>query len=217
MVIKYNHQKYLLICFLFFQFYCYGRSQSFEDGVIFLSQIIADQKYPSNRYNDLEILDLLFEDAKEFYSGDISEALLALTFATLPFNKMPVTIPLVNVRLNLNLPAVNQKLFEIKRDNIPGQIFFDSPDNSSGDKDKISHFFGNAFLSYNISIMNLSQFLGFIVEMFESVFKVSGRIDYRDLAANNLGDLFGSSLRNNENLKVSDFLNVYSLLYFSYN
>ena len=214
---KYNYQKCLLFLFLSLLFYNDIKSQSFEDGVNYISKIIAEQKYSSKTYNDHELLNLIYTDALNYYNGDISEALLALTFATLPFNKMPVTIPLLDLKLDLRLPSVNQKLFETKRDNIPGNIFFDSPNSRYGDKDKIAHFFGNAFLAYNVSLFNLSKFLGFIVEMFESVFKVSGMIDYRDLAANNLGEFFGNSLRNNENLKVSDFLNVYSLLYFSYN
>ena len=217
MLSKYNYQICLFFLFLSIFLFSDLKSQSFEDGVKYISVIIAEQKYSPKKYNDHEILNLIYEDALKYYDGDISETLLALTFATLPFNKMPLTIPLVNLKLDLRLPSVDQKLFELKRDNIPGKIFFDSPITLYGDKDKISHFFGNAFLAYNVSLFNLSKFLGFIVEMFESVFKVSGMIDYRDLVANNLGEYFGHSLRINENLKVSDFLNVYSLLYFSYN
>ena len=190
---------------------------SFADGVIHLSKIIADEKYSSKDYSDLEIVDSLFGEELSFYNGDISEALLALTFAALPFNKMPVSIPFIGSRINLKLPSVNQELFEKKRKNIPGKIYFDSSAEGSGDKDKLAHFFGNAFLAYNISFFNLSRFLGLLVELFEEAFKVSGRIDFRDPPSNHLGEFFGYSLRTNPSQKVSDFLNVYSLFYFSYN
>ena len=190
---------------------------SFEDGVIYLSLIIAEEKYSTTYLTDLQIVDSLFSDALDFYEGDVSEALLALTFATLPFNKMPVTIPLVNIRIKLKLPSIDNGIFEKKRINTPGLIFFDSSSSRGEDRDKLAHFFGNAFLSYNFSFFNISKFFGLLVEMFEESFKVSGSIDFRDLQSNHLGEFFGYSLRNNPKLKVSDFLNVYSLFYFSYN
>jgi hypothetical protein len=53
--------------------------------------------------------------------------------------------------------------------------------------------------------------------MFESIFKVSGGVDYRDLQTNQLGEFFGKSLNNDSNLLPSDFFKVYSLFYFFYN
>ena len=191
-------------------------NRSFHDGVVYLSNIIIDERYPDSLYSDLQIVDSLYSNALEFYDGDISEALLALTFATLPFNRMPVTLPIIN-KVYLKLPSINEEFFPLKRKNTPGLILFDSSESRGEDRDKLAHFFGNAFLAYNISYFNLSKFLGLMVELFESAFKVSGGVDYRDLQANHLGEFFGYSCRNHQNLKVSEFLNVYSLFYFSYN
>jgi hypothetical protein len=185
--------------------------------VIYLSKLIAEEKITHIDKNDLEKIDSLYKHAIYFFDGNVSEALLALSFATLPFNKMPMTFPIFNIRIDLNLPSVNQSLFEFKRKNIPGLVFFDSKKNGGQDKDKVAHFFGNAFLSYNITFINLSKFLGFFVELFESTFKVSGGIDFRDIQTNYLGEFFGKSLKENPNLLPSDFFNVYSLFYFSYN
>jgi hypothetical protein len=170
-----------------------------------------------NSDDDLNIVDSLYIKAVEFYDGDISEALLALTFATLPFNKMPVTLPFFGCKINLRLPSVNQSLFELKNTKLPGIVYFDSGYKGGNDKDKVAHFFGNAFLAYNISYFNLSKFLGIIVEMFESTFKVSGGIDFKDLQTNYLGEFFGYSLNENPKLLPSQFFDVYSLFYFSYN
>ena len=130
---------------------------------------------------------------------------------------MPIRVPFINVRIPLRLPSVGKNLFSTKRENLPGIVYFDSNLNGGQDKDKVAHFYGNAFLAYNVSFFNASKFLGMIVEMFESTFKVSGGIDFRDLQTNHLGEFFGHSLRNNPNLMPSDFFKVYSLFYFSYN
>jgi hypothetical protein len=194
-----------------------SHNPSFEEGVIFLSNIIANEKFSSLQYTDLQQVDSLYFTAVQFYNGDISEALLALTFSTLPFNKMPIKLPVINLRIPLRLPSVNDDLFLTKKLYLPGKVFFDSRSKGGQDKDKVAHFFGNAFLAYNISFINASKFLGLFVEMFESAFKVSGGIDLRDLQTNNLGEYFGKSISKNPNLKPSDFFNVYSLFYFSYN
>lgn len=190
---------------------------TFEDGVIHLSKLIAEQQFSSSEIPDINQVDSLYKYAVNYYHGDISEALLALTFATLPFNRMPINLPLINIRIPLRLPSVDDNLFSIKRKNLPGIVYFDSPLLGGQDKDKVAHFYGNAFLAYNVSFFNASKFLGMIVEMFEATFKVSGGIDFRDLQTNHLGEFFGYSLRKSSNLKPSDFFNVYSLFYFSYN
>jgi hypothetical protein len=194
-------------------------SISFEDGVNYLSIYIASDEFVqlSKNNSDSDLVDTLYLKAVSFYKGDISEALLALTFATLPFNKMPITIPFFNIRIPLRLPAVNDKLFRIKKKNLPGVVYFNSPKTGGQDKDKVAHFFGNAFIAYNLSFMNASKVLGILVELFESSFKVSGGVDFRDLQTNGLGELFGNSLINNKKLLPSEVFKIYSLFYFSYN
>ena len=190
--------------------------QSLEDGILYLTKIVVNEKYPSEKFDDLEIVDSLYSEALRFYNGDISEALLSLTFATLPFKEMPIYLPIINVRVPLQLPSVKGDYFSQKRQNLPGIVFFDSRHKYGQDKDKVAHFFGNAFLAYNISIFRASKFLGLLVEMFESEFEVSN-VDFRDLQSNHLGELFGKTLRENNNVKPSEFFDVYSLFYFSYN
>ena len=209
----------LLLLILVINSNYFGQSgkPTFEDGVIHLSNLISEQRFSSSEISDINQIDSLYKYAVNYYQGDISEALLALTFATIPFNRMPIKLPIFNVRIPLRLPSVDDNLFSIKRKNLPGIVYFDSPLKGGQDKDKVAHFYGNAFLAYNVSFFNASKFLGMIVEMFESTFKVSGGIDFRDLQTNHLGEFFGHSLRKDTNLKPSDFFNVYSLFYFSYN
>lgn len=207
---------FLVLIFVFTQ-KIDGQNKSFEDGVIYLSNYISSEEFSKKSELDFYLVDTLYKKAVSFYKGDISEALLALTFATLPFNKMPITIPLLKLKFNLRLPSVDEETFMLKKNNLPGFVYFDSNKSGGEDKDKVAHFFGNAFLSYNVSILNLSKFLGLIVEMFESTFKVSGGIDFRDLQTNFIGEFYGYSLKNNQELLPSDFFKLYSLFYFSYN
>ncbi len=212
---------YVLFLFIFFNNLIFSQTgmPSFEDGVIFLSKYIASNEFAelSKTKSDPELVDSLYKRSLEFYNGDISEALLALTFGTLPFNRMPIKIPILNLRIPLRLPAVNEKLFRRKVKNSPGIVYFDSPVKGGQDKDKVAHFFGNAFLAYNISFIHASQVLGIFVELFESSFKVSGGVDFRDLETNGLGAAFGNSLRKNNKLYPSQFFRIYSLFFFSYN
>lgn len=223
MLIK-NNSRYLiftltiLISFTFkINTQAFQSNKTFQDGVIYISQFIVENNFSENNLNDYEMVDSIYTLAVDFYEGDISEALLALTFATLPFNRMVIKIPIFNLKVPLRLPSVSESIFKLKKNNLPGIIYFDSPKQNGQDKDKVAHFFGNAFLSYNVSLFNLSKFLGFFVELFEASFNVSAGIDFRDLQTNILGEYFGKSLHKNNSLMPSDFFNVYSLFFFSYN
>jgi hypothetical protein len=73
--------------------------------------------------------------------------LLTAALATLPYRKMPVTFPIINEEAEGTIIEMPDSAFEKKVANLPSNIFFDSPKGFLGDKDKLPHFFGNAFLS----------------------------------------------------------------------
>ncbi|MFH1197646.1 MAG: hypothetical protein V1720_18245 [bacterium] len=208
----------ILIIFSFVEFSnCHAqKANDLSGGVIYISNFIASDYFYSlkNDNNDLALVDTLFNRSYIYFDGDISEALLALTFACLPYNKMPLKLPLLNIRVDIPLPSVEESIFQIKIKNLPSHLLYDSPENEFGDKDKIPHFFGNAFLSYNISFINLAKFASVYVELFESSFAVEGAVSLRDMRVNQLGELFGAALKNNINLKPSTLFSLYQL-YFS--
>jgi hypothetical protein len=185
---------------------------SFKNGVIYLSKFISSDYFISlkNNSNDLDLVDTLYLRSVKYYESDYSEAMLALTFACLPYNEMHLKLPIFPVTLTLHLPTVSNPLFDIKTKNLPSQLFFDTPKNNFGDKDKLSHFFGNAFIECNFSFFNLSKFLGIFVERFEETFKVQGAMDKRDLYVNDLGAEFGKGLKGNNRLLPSEILKNYS-------
>lgn len=181
--------------------------KSFEKVI----KYIASDEFKNIKSDDLSLVDSIYIKALEISEGDISENLLALTFATLPFDKMVVKIPFINSTVNLQLQEVDSALFKTKNNNLPSKLFFDSPPN--GDRDKLAHFFGNAFLSYNVSAFNISKILGIFVELFEESFLVSGGLDSRDITVNYLGEFFGKVLNNNNKLLPSEVLSLYSLMF----
>ncbi|MBN2570561.1 MAG: hypothetical protein JXA68_00415 [Ignavibacteriales bacterium] len=208
--------KYNLIFILLFSLNSTCQSnKSLSGGIYNISNFIASDYFSTLKRNntDLELVDTIYLRALKYFDNDISEALLALTFATLPFNKMPLKLPIIDVTLNIPLPSVSDSLFNLKVKNLPSQLFFDSPKVEFGDKDKVPHFFGNAFLSYSISLFNISEFLGILVELFEDSFKIEGRLDLRDLYINRLGSFYGEILDDKPELLPSEMFLIYSIIH----
>ena len=189
--------------------------KSFYGGLFYLSNYLASEEYIqfARTHNDLEAVDHIYEKALSFFDGDASETFFCLTFVFIPYNHITVKLPLIGTNVRFPLPSPPQSVFNEKVKNTPKHLFFDSPQNDFGDKDKLAHFFANAFLRYNVSVFNLSEFLGIFVEYFEQGFFLQGSFDRRDLVANHLGELFAVMVQNNPNAKPSEALKVYQLLY----
>lgn len=189
--------------------------RSFYGGLFYLSEFIASDKFEKsvNEYDDLVLVDSLYLKAIDFYQGNISEALLALTFASLPFDHIKVRF-IFGTQFNIPLPSPPKKVFEKRVKNLPKFLFFDSPEGNFGDKDKLAHFFGNAFLRYNFGFFNLSKFMGIFVETVEEGLFIEGGYSRRDLIVNHLGELFAESVKRNSSILPSKILKVYQLLFF---
>ncbi len=185
-----------------------------ENGINYIVDFINSEEFNKLKTSnsDLALVDSIYLRAKHFYNGDISETLLALTFATLPFRKMPLHIPYTKITLDAKLPSGDPNVVKQKISNLPKRIFFDSPKSKFGDKDKTAHFFGNAYLSHSVSLFNLSKFLSIFVELFEDTFKIEGSISKRDFIANHLGYLFGKELHEHPNSLPSKTLKKYPVI-----
>ena len=216
--------KYILnISFLFYLLVNPIRAQIFvekdlEEGITYIADFISSDHFDSlsQTNNDLDLIDTLYLRALHYHAGITDEALLTLTFATLAFNKVPLHLPMTNIKFGVKLPAGPNRTFKIKLDKIPRNIFIDSPHTSFGDKDKVAHFFGNAYLSNSVSFFDLSKFLSILVELFEDAFKVEGTIDNRDFIANYLGYHFGKQLLSDQDYLPSESLSIYSFLKINY-
>ncbi len=173
--------------------------------------IISDEfeKLKSNN-SDIELIDSIYVFALRINDYNLRETLLSLTFATLPFNHVPITTPFIGVKIKYPLITSPQNVFLKKVEKMPGRFFYDTPDNDFGDKDKLAHFFGNAFVAYSLNFFELTSIIGYFVEVFEETLKVS-KFDKRDIRANRLGELFGKQLSKNEDALPSKLFIIFNL------
>jgi hypothetical protein len=196
----------------------YPQQSKLSKAVNHLSDFIASDYFLNLKKTnpDIALVDSIYLRAVEFSNKDYSEALLALTFATIPYKKVPIESPIFKILIYFPITSTDDSTFVKKNKNLPKNLYYDSPVTDYGDKDKLAHFFGNAFLSYSITIFDLANGFGYFVESFEEDFKVQSRVDIRDLEANINGALFGKFLLDNKHLLPSDIILFRSLTFFSF-
>ena len=184
-----------------------------------LTHFIASGKFEElkNKLSDYQQIDILYKEALKESKGDIDNALFTLTFTVIPYDQIPVVTPVFKIPINVPLPHSVDSIFNLKNKNLPNNLFFDTPKNSFGDKDKLAHFFGSAYLSYGSSWFDITQIIGIFVEDFEEKFYIQSSADPRDIRADNLGNMFGKVLKKNKEVLPSQVLAVYHLTFFRYN
>ena len=191
----------------------YSQQSQLSKTVNHISDYIASEGFIHlrNEIGDVSAADSIFIIATSFTNGNISDALLALMFATVPYREVPIQIPLINSIVNYPLTSAEEEIFLKKNENLPRYLFFDTPQNNYGDKDKLAHFFGSAFLSYESHLFDMGKLIGYFVEAFEESFKVQSSVDIRDLDVNDFGRLFGTLLKENKELLPSQIFLLRSL------
>jgi hypothetical protein len=213
-----NFSRTVFILFLFISFTNNAQStspKSFYGGMFYAIDVIRSDAFQTTRKEngDLAAVDSLFISTLKYFEGDVSETLLALTFATVPFNKIDFQIPLLKKIITIPLPSAQKKLFDEKVTKSPKLLFPDSHLTGYGDKDKLAHFFGNAFIRYSFRLFNLSKFLGIFVEFMEEGFFVNGEFNKKDILANHFGEFFAEALIKNPNSVPSEVFLIYQLLF----
>jgi hypothetical protein len=215
-----NVQKLILIFIeaFFFNAFVFSQQSSLSKSVNYLSEFISSDYFNNLRKknDNLSLVDSIYLRSLEFNKRDLSEAMLSLTFGTIPYREIPIKIPLINGIVYFPLISHNDSVFNLKNNNLPKDLLFDTPKDGFGDKDKLAHFFGSAFLSYNSHFFDFGTVFGYFVEVFEENFKVQSSVDDRDLLVNNLGRIFGKMLKENRNILPSRIFLLSSLFYFRY-
>ena len=196
---------FLIILNILFTSLLYPQQSEISKTVNYISEYIASDNFIAirNKSGDLAASDSIFLEAVKYCNGNIGDALVGLMLATVPYKEVPITLPLINSVVYYPLTSADEETFLKKNDNLPRYLFLDSPNNNYGDKDKLAHFFGSAFLSYEPSIFDLGKLIGYFVEAFEESFKVQSSVDLRDLDVNEYGRLFGKLLKGNNDLLPS--------------
>ncbi len=194
----------------------FPQQSNLSKAVNHISSYIASEEFIElkNEIGDLSAADSIYIFAIRFTKKDYSESLLALSAATLPYREVPIIIPLIKSIWNYPLVSASDSTYNIKNKNLPNRFFYDTPLNNYGDKDKLAHFFGFAFLSYSTLFFDLGNLIGYFTEAFEEDFKVQSSIDYRDLEVNFLGKCFGKILKDDKSILPSQILVMRTLYYF---
>jgi hypothetical protein len=169
-----------------------------------LRELIAAQVplRPRTRIGDLARLDAMYRRAVYFAEGDIRLALLALSYATLPYHTFPARIPLIDVAITVPVSTESREMFARRMANLPGLLLADSPPQL--DRDKLPHFFGSAWLQCLLRDEELTTLAGEMIEYGEQVFKLEGFLDERDLMVNRLGARFAQALMQKRRVLPSD-------------
>ncbi|HSL90624.1 MAG TPA: hypothetical protein VK870_15075 [Ignavibacteriaceae bacterium] len=192
-----------------------AQQSKLSKAVNHISEYIASEQFVElkNKIGDIAATDSIYTAAITFTGKDYPEALLSLMLATVPYREVPIQIPLINLVINYPLTSADEETFLEKNKNLPSSLFLDTPKNNYGDKDKLAHFFGSAFLSYESRFFDLGMLIGYFVEAFEESFKVQSSIDLRDLDVNEYGRLFGKILKEDKTILPSQIILLRSLRY----
>lgn len=192
-----------------------AQQSKLSKAVNHISEYIASEQFVElkNKIGDIAATDSIYAAAITFTGKNYPEALLSLMLATVPYREVPIQIPLINLIINYPLTSADEETYLEKNNNLPSFLFLDTPQNKYGDKDKLAHFFGSAFLSYESRFFDLGMLIGYFVEAFEESFKVQSSIDLRDLDVNEYGRLFGKILKEDKTILPSQIILLRSLRY----
>ncbi len=160
-----------------------------------------------DRESELHDIDLIYLKAMELSRRHVSTALLAASIAVLNRTDIKPTFPLLGI-VTLPLPAEDSAGAATRIDKLPRYIFPDSPQDKWGDSDKLVHFFGSAYLTYESGARPIPEAVGKFVEKGEVALKLDTAADPRDLFANSLGQEFGRALSDGRNALPSDYLSA---------
>ncbi len=215
-----NSLRYFLVLFFLMTFtgIIIPQQSTFSKRINSITSFIASDYFLNLKKttNDLSLVDTIYLRALKLDNYNYQEALFDLTFASIPYNHVHIKIPLFNFLVNYRLPSAEESIYAMKNRNLPKHIFFDTPADNFGDKDKLAHFFGSAFITYSSYFFDLGNLIGYFVEVFEQDFEVQNAIDPRDLQSNILGNIFGQILKSNKGILPSEVLLIRSLIFFRY-
>jgi len=155
------------------------------------------------RLGDLRALDALYVRSMQLTNNNTAVALLLSTIASFDHRVVGLKIPVFQFFFPLS--DESQEDFDRRVRSLPSRIYPDSPAGDAGDRDKLQHFFGSAFLTAVFESEGGADRAGLFVEEGEEAFIVGGVNDERDLRADRDGRRFGKALLGNTHRLPSEF------------
>jgi hypothetical protein len=156
---------------------------------------------------DMRAVDAIYLKALKITEYSIGRALFLSMMATLEHQRIEVKTPLLGV-IPLPLTFEEDSVFLLRRHNLPSRLYPDSPRTEHGDRDKLQHFFGSAYLAYITESPEATRSAGNLIEVAEAEFVVGGANDPRDRRANRQGETFGHDLIYVKTLLPSDYFSL---------
>jgi hypothetical protein len=159
-----------------------------------------------NNNGDMKAIDEIYNYAFWLTDGDIPQTLFIVTFSTLPYKNTPAKLPLINLDIMFYFSLESDSNFKKRYNNLPSHFLSDSPENSFGDKDKLPHYFGSAYLSYITNLKIVPKYVGYMIEFGEAFFNLDGYCDERDVKVNLMGASYGLALLLNYKCMPSEYI-----------
>ncbi len=156
-------------------------------------------------YGDLYAVDCVFDRAMRLSWNNVYEALLVSAFALMDHHRVGVRIPLIGAVLWFPLSSEFYDDFRARVDSLPSHLYPDTPPDRGGDRDKLQHFFGSAFLTALTESPEGADRFGLFIEWGEELFIVGGVNDDRDVRANREGQRFALRLLADPDARPSRF------------
>ena len=158
------------------------------------------------RHGDVISVDAIFHEAMRLSWNNVYEALLISLLVSLEHRRVEFRVPLIGLVIPLPLTPEFEDEFNRRVECLPSKLFPDSPRTPFGDKDKLQHFFGSAFVTYVAESGEGADRLGTFVELGESRYVVGEVIDTRDIRTNRNGQQFGLALLADKQTRPSEFI-----------
>ena len=155
-------------------------------------------------YGDERAVDAIFVRAMQLTDNNTGISLLFSAVATMDHETVGINVPMIEIVFPLT--SESQEDFLLRRERLPTNFYADTPPGKGGDRDKLQHFFGSAFLSFVFESPRTAERFGDFVERGEDAFIIGGVMDDRDFRANRNGQRFGAALLDNNRLFPSEFL-----------
>jgi len=157
-------------------------------------------------HGDLYAVDCVFDRAMRLCWNNVYEALLVSAFALMDHERFGVRLPVLGLVLWFPLTSEFGDAFRARLDQLPSRLYADTPPGGEGDRDKLQHFFGSAFLTAISESAEGADRFGLLIEQEEELIIVGGVNDQRDVRANRQGQRFALRLLSDPETRPSLFI-----------
>lgn len=173
-----------------------------------LKDFIRSEEFAAyRRYaGDARAVDAIYVRAMSLTANNTAVALLIATVATLDHYTVGLRVPLLSLFFPLSNESYDDYAARVR--NLPADFYPDTPPGAHGDRDKLQHFFGSAFVANAFESRGAARRVGEFVEVGEDAAIVDGVLDARDGRANWNGTEFGIALLSDHRRYPSEFFHT---------